>query len=643
MTAKSVLLCLCAGLFFCNATHADRKNNTGVIIRGAYWLKDVRVIQGMPKAFSSSQNVPAKAVNVGWDDRGSLGRFADKDAPFDVLIHNAIPNAVDKRALSRSFPKGSPQPAKFLMGQQCLVVIVNRGNSVDKIALTQIQQLLRKKGKGLRWKTLGGNDSVVKCYGEDKKSWSRDVIHRKCLAFTENFDWGSHNGWYLFREDFEERAGADEIIKKVKANPKGIGFFQCRGQPIKGLKDVKVLAIGKTDKGPFVKPKLEPVIQEDYPLAEPLILYLHPKAPPLAKKFCEFCVSEEGAKIAAKHGLITPWAEKWEVGKKRLRQMKAGKGPKVKAVGARDCRKLMDSLAVEYVMAKAVIQMKYSGLDERPAVGRFATDVAKAVAGEKVSAGSPQLLLLDGPMSEKTKDANRDKLEVAKPERHVLAACGVAVIVNPKNPLKSIAAEQVVEIFKGKTKSWTDLAPEFKADKLDITCYSPIPRQDAAIKYFHRDILHAVRRTNVRYCKTADSVIGFVASTPGGIGVVNVRDLALPSAQAGVKVLAIGPANSTVLPKTDNIFAGKYPLGRQMILYVSPKASEETKDFVKFILSGTCDETFRKAGLVTSHSKITMPNPKQSVKKIDKPGKGKNAKLPKWKKTEPAPQTPGGW
>ncbi len=675
------LLCLVGiWLLFCGSALAGQKKNTGIIVRGAYWLKDVRVIQDMPKTFSSSQNVSAGAVSVGWDNRGSLGRFADKDRPFNVLIHNALPNAMDKRALSRGFPRGLPQPVRFLIGQQRLIVIANRRNSVEKITPAKMQQLLRKEDKEFKRQKLAESTAEVKCYGEGMNSWSRDAVRRKCMAFRKDYDWGHHDGWYPFRKNFENCISSDEVIKKVKSDTNGIGFLLYRPELNKALKGVKVLAVGKTDKGPFVTPKLEPVIQKNYPLAEPLILYLHPKAPPLAKKFCEFAVSEEGAKIAAEHGLITPWVEKHKVGKKRLREMKAGKGPKVRVVGAKGCGKLLDGLAVDYVMATAVIQMKFSAGEERAAVGRFATAGAKAAAGEKVSANSPQLLVLDGAMSEKTQDAYREKLAAAKPVRHVLGARGVAVIVNPKNPLNSITAEQVVEVFRGKAKSWADVAGAGPAGKTangentasgkmadggkgdkknknnknsQIVRYSPDPTKDAAVKYFHREILQANRCRGVQYRKTADSVIGFVASNPGGIGVIDVNDLAKTAAQTGVKVLAIGPAGKAALPTSKNLLAGKYPLARQVIMYVSPNADEATKDFVKFILTAEPSETFAKAGLVTTHSKITMPKPKPAKKKSakGKAGKGKksgkkddkNKKLPKWKKDKEKSKDPGGW
>ncbi|MCD4825740.1 MAG: substrate-binding domain-containing protein [Phycisphaerae bacterium] len=646
-----------------------------VVIRGQYRKRFVGIVKELAEAFSDNEK-----LDVNFDDYGSVGRFCDRDDPFAILAHDARPTRHGKQCIRRTFPAGTVQPQQFLLGQKQVVVIVNSSNPIDHLDYVGICTIFRPDGKGKKWTDVGGTGAAIQCYGPLDKTWCRDFIQQECMTYWQRESETSRQmRRHSYRDDLVPCKNAEEIVRKVRGDPKGIGFFLYSGGKIKGLKNVKVLAIGKTDKGPFVMPKLEPAIQEDYPLAEPLILYLHPKAPPLAKKFCEFCVSEEGAKIAAKHGLITPWAEKQEVGKKRLREMKAGKGPLVRVVGAKGCEKLLDGLAVDYVMAEAVIQMKYSAGDERAVVGRFATAGAKAAAGEKVSANSPQLLVLDGAMSEKTRDAYREKLAAAKPVRHVLGARGVAVIVNPKNPLKSITAEQVVEVFRGKAKSWADVAgagqtgktaggktakggktaggKNTKNNKNDknsqIVRYSPDPTKDAAVKYFHREILQANKCRGVQYRKTADSVIGFVASNPGGIGVIDVNDLAKKTAQAGVKVLAIGPAGKAALPTPKNLLVGKYSLARQVVMYVSPNADEATMDFVKFILTAEPGETFAKAGLVTAHSKITMPKPKRAKKKPvkGKAGKGKksgkkddkNKNLPKWKKDKEKSKAPGGW
>ena len=55
-------------------------------------------------------------------------------------------------------------------------------------------------------------------------------------------------GRYPYGKDTVECYSAEEVIKKVREDRNGIGFFLYEGKPLKGLKAVKILAVGKTDK-----------------------------------------------------------------------------------------------------------------------------------------------------------------------------------------------------------------------------------------------------------------------------------------------------------------------------------------------------------------------------------------------------------
>ncbi|MCD4824708.1 MAG: substrate-binding domain-containing protein [Phycisphaerae bacterium] len=602
----------------------------------------------------------------------------------------------EKKQLAKAYPNPKRQPTEAVFSKSAMVIIVHKSNRISSFTYQQIEDIYR--GKVTDWSEVSSRKAKIERIGTTYPalSWgmfTRQILKGKRVRFPEEKKprvrrKRTRDDIIRERRERHQRfpgGGAfpryiqdGKVIQEVAKKPNAIGY--CILSPgefkTKGVRIVPIIPEGKTE---AIEPTRENVLFDKYPLQLTIKFLIRPGASQVARDFIKFVCSEEVAEMVRQCGLH-PVSEKEQILiKRRLAAMKAGKGPKVRVVGAKGCGKLLDGLAVDYVMATAVIQMKYSGGEERAAVGRFATAGAKAAAGEKVSANSPQLLVLDGAMSEKTRDAYREKLAAAKPVRHVLGARGVAVIVNPKNPLKSITAEQVVEVFRGKAKSWADVAgagqtgktaggktakggktaggKNTKNNKNDknsqIVRYSPDPTKDAAVKYFHREILQANRCRGVQYRKTADSVIGFVASNPGGIGVIDVNDLAKTAAQTGVKVLAIGPAGKAALPTSKNLLAGKYPLARQVIMYVSPNADEATKDFVKFILTAEPSETFAKAGLVTAHSKITMPKPKPAKKKSAKGKAGKDKKsgkkddknknLPKWKKDKEKSKAPGGW
>ena len=123
---------LCVFLLLCGVADAaeKEKEEAGVIVRAPYWLRAGEIIKDMPEAFGVSQSCPAGAdtISVGLDDYASIGRFADKDHPFDVLIYNDLPNASQAKILSRQFPKAKPQPERLFVGQHELAHLVLAGN-----------------------------------------------------------------------------------------------------------------------------------------------------------------------------------------------------------------------------------------------------------------------------------------------------------------------------------------------------------------------------------------------------------------------------------------------------------------------------------------------------------------------------------
>ena len=96
---------------------------------------------------------------------------------------------------------------------------------------------------------------------------------------------------------------------------------------------------------------------------------------------------------------------------------------------------------------------------------------------------------------------------------------------------------------------------------------------------------------------------------PGAIAFVDAAILKTLKKNPAIKVLKIGKVGTGTgvttagasphfpLPTAKNIMSGSYPISQRLTLYISPKASDTTKDFVKFLLSGQCDEAFHKNAL----------------------------------------------
>jgi hypothetical protein len=174
----------------------------------------------------------------------------------------------------------------------------------------------------------------------------------------------------------------DAVIEKVRKDPNSLGLFWYRGQDLKG---VKLLEIATADGEKPVPLVTEPVIQDNYPLAEPLMLYVHPKAPKSLWEFGEFCTGPAAAEIVARHGYMTPHHVRVHEAAERVKRFEDGDGEKFVATGPLFIREIIPALATEYARTREPAQVAYSSTDHPTAPGcpsrSFPTDFKfKAVA-----------------------------------------------------------------------------------------------------------------------------------------------------------------------------------------------------------------------------------------------------------------------
>lgn len=168
----------------------------------------------------------------------------------------------------------------------------------------------------------------------------------------------------------------------------------------------------------------------------------------------------------------------------------------------------------------------------------------------------------------------------------VIALDGIAVIVNPENPIDDLTKEQIAQVYTGEITNWQELG----GNDSPIVC---IGREAASGT---RDGFESVTGTEdiCRYAQELTStgdVVQTVSSNPNAIGYAS-----LASASENVKALSV---NGTA-PSEETILDGSYSIQRGFLL-ITPKDKElspSAQDFYDFCLSSEADDYIRKAGAV---------------------------------------------
>ena len=400
---------------------------------------------------------------------------------------------------------------------------------------------------------------------------------------------------------------------------------------------MKLAAVAAEPGGKFITPKLTAEFQDDYPLTRNVVLRPSSNAPQALHEFAAFCATEPAARIFEKYGLITPWRDWVTKSEQRLKKMKTAKKPVVAMAGGKGMAGVADALAVDFVRAKEVIVPKFAAGSELASVSRFAD-------------GRCEILVLDEPISAATQLRVEKKWQSLKPAEHVIAGTAVAVVVNQANTIDSLTMSQIRKLYSGEVADWSAIGgTPGKVKALATRPASSRADQNTtriAAEIFEAEALPASDWKLVTRVKDPAAVLSAVAMDRGAVGFVPLS--VAEQAGANVKILGIkvgrGATARVVKPTPLNLQTARYPMSRQLTIYVHPKASPPAKRFAEFLATtgesaknpytdtmAAVKTTLAKHGMVPlSKAAIaaSLEAPPANKPTTEKPGQ-KNPKKPK--------------
>lgn len=172
---------------------------------------------------------------------------------------------------------------------------------------------------------------------------------------------------------------------------------------------------------------------------------------------------------------------------------------------------------------------------------------------------------------------------------NVIAKDGVAVVVNPANPVTELTSEQIAKIFTGEITNWSEVGGE-----------------DAEIAVFGRDSASGTRSAFEEilgiqdkcaylneYSSTGD-VIGNVASNPNAIGYASLS--AVDETVTAVSVDGVAPTEATVAD-------GSFPIQRPFVIVTveGTELSEAAQAFLNYAMSADVADIIAAAGAVSAN------------------------------------------
>jgi phosphate transport system substrate-binding protein len=167
-----------------------------------------------------------------------------------------------------------------------------------------------------------------------------------------------------------------------------------------------------------------------------------------------------------------------------------------------------------------------------------------------------------------------------------IAKDGLAIIVNPDNPISNLTLEQVRDIYSGKTNNWSLLG----GSKSEIHVFT---REDGSGTRSSFESLVMGKTEIMARAMVQDSngaVRQLVADDPNAIGFIS-----LGLVDKTVKAVEL----NGVMPTREHVTEGSYGLSRPFLFLSLKEPTGLVKDFIDFTLSEKGKELLDAEGLVT--------------------------------------------
>jgi phosphate transport system substrate-binding protein len=174
---------------------------------------------------------------------------------------------------------------------------------------------------------------------------------------------------------------------------------------------------------------------------------------------------------------------------------------------------------------------------------------------------------------------------------------GLAVVVNPQNPVSKLTQAQLADIFTGKITNWKDVGGK----DLKIVILSREVNSGTHV-YFKE---HVLRKGNAEgkeeFAPTAlllassQAIADEVAGNPSAIGYYGMGYI---SPKQKAVAVAKDEKSEYIEPTVDNVIKGIYPISRPLFLYSNGKPTGLAEKFIDFDLSKEGQEIVLKTDFV---------------------------------------------
>jgi phosphate transport system substrate-binding protein len=170
------------------------------------------------------------------------------------------------------------------------------------------------------------------------------------------------------------------------------------------------------------------------------------------------------------------------------------------------------------------------------------------------------------------------------PNEIKVALDGLAVVVNPRNPIDRLTLDQLADIFTGRITNWKDLGGK---DERIVVLSREV--NSGTHVYFKEHVLRKndpkSREEFAPYALLLSSSQAIADEVAGNSAAIGYYGMGYISTRQ--KPIAVAKDERSVYeaPTIENVLSGKYPISRPLFIYTNGTPHGLVKKFIDFVLS----------------------------------------------------------
>lgn len=176
------------------------------------------------------------------------------------------------------------------------------------------------------------------------------------------------------------------------------------------------------------------------------------------------------------------------------------------------------------------------------------------------------------------------------PIEHTICWDGIAVVVNPENPISTLSLSQIQGIYNGSISNWKDVGGEDRT-------IAVISRDSSSgtYEYFKDNVLMKEDyRPDTLIQSATGAIVMEISQNRNAIGYIGIAYL-----DESVKSIDLKTDSGSISPSAENVKNKAYPLARPLYVYTDGQPTGPAKEFIDFILSPAGQAIVSEVGYIT--------------------------------------------